>query len=281
MGRALSQLIEDIDLEKIEINIFRGKTVDSARQQVYGGQVLAQSMNAASRTVASPLILHSLHAYFLREGNEDIPIVYEIDRIRDGKTFTTRRVVAIQHGRAIFNISLSYQIAELASISHDSMMPDVEGPEKLMSDELIYEALQGNGLQKSWPIEYRQVDPVDHNKPEVKSPISHVWFKTNGDLIDDYALHQELLAYASDHLFLHTSLRPHAKDGWSDDIKMATLDHSIWFHQPFRIDDWLLYEMESSVAYGGRAFCRGRVFSRDGRLIASTTQEGVVRQTKE
>jgi acyl-CoA thioesterase II len=281
MGRALSQLIADIDLEKIEINIFRGKTVDAARQQVYGGQVLAQAMNAASRTVATPLVLHSVHAYFLREGSDDIPIVYEVDRIRDGKTFTTRRVVAIQHGRPIFNVSLSYQLAEAGVIEHECMMPQVQGPEQLVNDEIYYTELLGESLQKAWPIEYRQVDPVNPNKLEAKSSTSYVWFKSNGELINDYPLHQELLAYASDHLLLHTALRPHARSPWGGDIKMASLDHAIWFHQPFRIDDWLLYEMESIVASGARAFCRGRVFNRAGHVVASTTQEGLVRVVKE
>lgn len=281
MGRALSQLIEDIDLEKIEINIFRGKTLDAARQQVYGGQVLAQAMNAASRTVATPLVLHSLHAYFLREGSDEIPVVYEVDRIRDGKTFTTRRVVAIQHGRAIFNVSLSYQLPEAGIIEHECAMPKVQGPELLINDEIYYTELLGEGLQKTWPIEYRQVDPVNPKKMEAKSSTSYVWFKSNGELINDYPLHQELLAYASDHLLLHTALRPHAKSPWENSVKMASLDHSIWFHKPFRIDDWLLYEMESTVAYGARACCRGRVFDKAGHIVASTVQEGVVRESRE
>lgn len=281
MGRALSQLIEDIELEKIEINIFRGKTLDAARQQVYGGQVLAQAMNAASRTVATPLVLHSLHAYFLREGSEETPIVYEVDRIRDGKTFTTRRVVAIQHGRAIFNMSLSYQLPEQGVVEHSCAMPQVAGPEQLLSDEVYYTELLGTPLQKAWPIEYRQVEPVSPNKLEAKSPLSYVWFRSNGELADDYALHQELLAYASDHLLLLTALRPHGKDCWRGAVKLASLDHSIWFHRPFRVDEWLLYEMESSVAHGSRAYCRGRVFNRNGELIASTVQEGLIRESRE
>lgn len=277
MGKALSELIEDINLEKIEINIFRGKSLDAARLQVYGGQVLAQAMNAAARTVASPFILHSMHAYFLREGLDDTPIVYEVDRIRDGKTFTTRRVIAIQHGRAIFNISLSYQLHEAALIEHTALFPDIEGPEKLVSDEVFYEQALGEPLQKAWPIEYRQVDPIVPNSIDKKSPVSYVWFKAQGELADDLTLHQQLLAYASDHLLLMTALRPHGLDAWNKQVKLASLDHSIWLHQAFRVDEWLLYEMESTVAANARAYCRGRIFNRAGLLVASTVQEGLIR----
>lgn len=278
MGRALSELIDNIELEKIDINIFRGKTVDEARGCVYGGQVLAQSINAASRTVAQPFILHSAHAYFLREGDVDSPVIYEVDRIRDGKTFTTRRVVAIQHGKAIFNVSLSYQLAEDAFIEHQALMPDAPLPEKLLNDELFYSEMMGVNVQNAWPIEYRQVEPMNVNQPEKKAAKTCVWFKSNGELADDYALHQELLAYASDHLLLKTALRPHAVNAWGEQVKMASLDHAIWFHQPFRIDEWLLYEMESTVAAGGRAFSRGSVFNQQGQLVASTAQEGVIRE---
>lgn len=278
MGRALSQLIENIDLEKIEINIFRGVTLDAAKGRVYGGQVLAQAINASARTVASPLILHSLHAYFLREGSEDIPIVYEVDRIRDGRTFTTRRVVAIQHGRAIFNISLSYQLPEDGCIEHGCRMPVVAAPETLINDEIYYTEMLGSSPQKAWPIEYRQVDPINLKNLEAKPANTFVWFRSNGYLADDLALHQELLAYASDHLLLHTAVRPHAKNCYSGEMKFASLDHSIWFHRPLRIDEWLLYEMESTVAHGSRAYCRGRVFNQQQELVASIAQEGVIRE---
>ncbi len=277
MSRALSELIDNIELEKIDINIFRGKTIDEARGCVYGGQVLAQSINAASRTVSSPFILHSAHAYFLREGDEDLPVIYEVDRIRDGKTFVTRRVVAIQHGRPIFNVSLSYQLQESALIQHQTEMPDVVSPDKIINDELFYGEMMGVAVHHAWPIEYRQIDPVNINKPEKKDAKTYVWFKSNGDLADDYALHQELLAYASDHLLLKTALRPHAKNPWGGQVRLASLDHTIWYHQPFRIDEWLLYEMESTVAAEGRAFSRGSVFNQQGVLVASTAQEGVVR----
>ena len=276
MGRALSELIDDIELEKIEINIFRGKTLDAAKKRVYGGQVLAQSINAASRTVARPLVLHSLHAYFLREGDEESPIIYEVDRIRDGRTFTTRRVVAIQHGRAIFNVSLSYQMPEEACIEYNSSMPSVVGPDALIADELLYADVQGGG-QEVWPIEYRQVDPMLAHKSELKPAIACVWFKSNGSLANDLPMQQELLAYASDHLLLQTALRPHGMHESIANIKLASLDHCIWFHRPFVIDEWLLYEMEVTVSASARAFCRGRVFDQAGNLVASTTQEGLIR----
>lgn len=281
MSRALAELIDNIELEKIDINIFRGKTVDVARGCVYGGQVLAQSMHAASRTVAKPYILHSAHAYFLREGDVDLPIIYEVDRIRDGKTFATRRVVAIQHGRPIFNVSLSYQIRDEAFIEHQDIMPKHELPTKLINDEIFYGEMMNIEVHKAWPIEYRQVDPVHVHNPEKKSAKTYMWFKSSGDLADDYPLHQELLAYASDHLLLKTALRPHAISPWSEDIRLASLDHTIWFHQPFQIDQWLLYEMESNIAAGGRAFSRGRVFNQGGCLVASTAQEGVIRKSED
>lgn len=278
MSKALSDLIDNIELEKIDINIFRGKTIDEARGGVYGGQVLAQSIHAANRTVSKPYILHSAHAYFLREGDVDLPIVYEVDRIRDGKTFTTRRVVAIQHGRAIFNVSLSYQIADEAFISHQQAAPEVVGPEKLVSDEVFYSEMMGITIHNAWPIEYRQVEPINTKQPNQKEAKTYVWFKSSGELADDHALHQELLAYASDHLLLKTALRPHSVNPWSEHIKMASLDHTIWYHQAFRIDQWLLYEMESTIASGSRAFTRGAVFNQQGQLVATTTQEGVIRR---
>jgi acyl-CoA thioesterase-2 len=277
MGRALSALIDNLDVEKIEMNLFRGKTLDEAREHVYAGQILAQAINAAARTVARPLVLHSLHAYFLREGDEHAPVIYEVDRIRDGRTFTTRRIVAIQHGKAIFNVSLSYHVPEEHAILHSSVMPDVPQPEKLLSDQVLYQELLGKNALKAWPFEYRQVDPMNPKSPEKKPAKNYVWFKSQGDLADDQALHQELLAYASDHLLLQTALRPHGICVWSGAVRLASLDHSLWIHRPFRIDEWLLYEMESTVAFGARGFCRGSVYNRAGELVASTAQEGLIR----
>jgi acyl-CoA thioesterase-2 len=277
MGRALSALIDNLDVEKIEMNLFRGQTLDRARDNVYGGQILAQAINAAGRTVARPLMLHSLHAYFLREGDAEAPVIFEVDRIRDGRTFTTRRVVAIQHGRAIFNVSLSYHVPEEHAVSHANTMPEVEGPEKLINDEVLYSELADNTVVKAWPFEYRQVDPINPKKPEKKNAKAYAWFKSNGELADDQALHQELLAYATDYLLLQTILRPHGEVFWSDKLQLASLDYSLWLHRPIKVDEWLLYEMESTVAFGARGFCRGSVYNQQGELVASTSQEGLIR----
>lgn len=278
MSKALARLIDNIHLEKIEINIFRGVTLDSARGRVFGGQVLAQSINAAQRTVASPLVMHSLHAYFLRPGDPETPIIYEVDRIRDGKSFTTRRVVAIQHGRPIFNVSLSFQLRE-QGFEHQARMPDVPGPDDLSSDDVFLREVQVDkrAAQFEWPIEFRQVDRVDLVNPEVAPPKAHVWFRAAGHLADDHTQHQELLAYASDNHILSTALRPHGVGVFAPGMQMASLDHTIWYHRDFRIDDWLLCELESTNAGHGRAFTRGNIFDRQRVLVASIAQEGLVR----
>ncbi len=281
MSKALANLIDNINLEKIEINIFRGVTLDSARGHVYGGQVLAQAMNAAQRTVATPFVLHSLHAYFLRPGDAEIPIVYEVDRIRDGRSFATRRVIAIQRGRAIFNVSLSFQLVE-EGLEHQDSMPQVPGPEDLISDRVYYAEVLGQKVnpQFEWPIEYRQVDPVDPRKPEKANSTTHVWFKCDGKIADDQTQHQELLAYASDNHLLLTALRQHNLTNWSEGMRVASLDHAIWFHREFRIDDWLLYELHSPSAANGRGLAQGRIFNRHGIIVASTVQEGLLRYDK-
>lgn len=278
MSKALARLIDNIHLEKIEINIFRGVTLDSAHGRVFGGQVLAQSINAAQRTVASPLVMHSLHAYFLRPGDAEIPIIYEVDRIRDGRSFTTRRVVAIQHGRPIFNVSLSFQLRE-QGLEHQAKMPDVPPPEDLVSDEVFYREFQADKRlsQFEWPIEFRQVLPLDLVAPVAAPPKAYVWFRAEGHLADDHTQHQELLAYASDSHILNTALRSHGVGAFTAGMQLASLDHMIWYHRDFRIDDWLLYELESTNAGHGRAFTRGNIFDRKGRLVASAAQEGLAR----
>jgi len=284
MSKALARLIDNIHLEKIEINIFRGVTLDSARGRVFGGQVLAQSINAAQRTVASPLVMHSLHAYFLRPGDAETPIIYEVDRIRDGKSFTTRRVVAIQHGRPIFNVSMSFQLRE-QGLEHQARMPDVPPPEELVSDEIFYRDLHSDKrghtdkrtTQFEWPIEFRQIQPLDMVAPVAVPPKAYVWFRAAGPIADDHTQHQELLAYATDHHILNTALRPHALGAFAAGMQMASLDHVIWYHRDFRIDDWLLFELESTSAGRGRAFTRGNIFDRDGQLVASAAQEGLMR----
>jgi len=278
MSKALARLIDNIHLEKIEINIFRGVTLDSARGRVFGGQVLAQSINAAQRTVASPLVMHSLHAYFLRPGDAETPIIYQVDRIRDGKSFTTRQVVAIQHGRPIFNASLSFQLRE-QGLEHQAKMPDVPAPEDLISDETFYREFQVDKRvsQFEWPIEFRQIQALDLVAPVAVPPKAYVWFRASGHLADDHTQHQELLAYASDNHILNTALRPHGVGAFSVGMQLASLDHAIWYHRDFRVDDWLLYELESTNTGHGRAFTRGNIFDRQGRLVASAAQEGLVR----
>ena len=277
MSKALANLIDNISLEQIDNNIFRGLSLHRESDRVYGGQVLAQAINAAQRTVAARLVLHSLHSYFLRPGDPDLPIIYEVDRIRDGRSFTTRRVVAIQRGRPLFNVSMSFQLEE-EGFEHQSPMPVVDGPRGLVNEADRHRAMQTTDWD--WPIEFRQVDPIDMHSPKPASAKSYCWFKSDGELADDLSQHQELLAYASDTPLLMTALRPYGVNQWTPGLTAITLDHCIWFHRPFRIDDWLLYELDSSNAGGGRGFVRGNVFNLQGQLVASVAQEGVIRLGK-
>lgn len=278
MSKALSALLESIHLEPIDINLFRGYPYLRGMDHLYGGEILAQAINAAHQTVASPLQLHSLHSYFLRPGDPALPVIYEVDRIRDGRSFTTRRVKAVQRGRAIFVVSMSFQLLE-PGLEHARPMPQVPGPEGLISDRDRYAGiLQGRpGARYDWPVEFRQVDPVDPERPQARPPLAHVWFRADGQLADDASQHQEILAYASDNVALITALRPHRLTQWSEGIQLATLDHGLWFHRPFRVDEWLLYELESTAAGGGRGFVRGSIYTRQGQLVASVVQEGLMR----
>lgn len=279
MSKALAELLDSIHLEKIEINIFRDKNHFILPSNVDAGLVLAQAINAAQRTVSTALSLHSCHAYFLRSRDPEFPVVYEVDRIRDGRHFVTRRVVAIQHGRAIFNVSLSYQLSE-EGLEYALPMPDVEGPEQLVSDQVFYRETLGEkfDLDYRWPIELRQVNPIDPREPQLNASKHYVWFRADGDLADDQAQHQEVLAYASNYHLLTTALRPHGVSFWQSDIQVASLDHALWMHREFRVDEWLLYELETISAGGCRACTRGNIFNRQGQLIATSTQEGLVRK---
>ncbi|MGI9286786.1 MAG: acyl-CoA thioesterase [Pseudomonadales bacterium] len=277
MSKALAALIDNHHLEKIDKNLFRGMTLKPTDNRVYGGQVLAQAMNAAQQTVSKRFVLHSLHSYFMRPGQAETPIIYEVDRIRDGRTFTTRRVVAIQNGEAIFNMSLSFQIFE-EGFDHQATMPAVPGPKGLPSDrERMRDFLQQQGQEHDWPIEFRQIDPVSLAKPDKAAAYACIWFKADGQLADDLGQHQELLAYASDNPILVTALRPHAISHMSDEVQVASIDHAMWFHRPFRVDDWLLYEVTSSSASFGRGFSNGSIFDQAGDLVASVAQEGLIR----
>ncbi len=280
---ALESLLRLLDLERLEINLFRGVSPQIGWQRVYGGQVLGQALVAAARTVEDQRLAHSLHAYFLIGGDPGHPIIYDVERIRDGGSFTTRRVRAIQHGRPIFAMSVSFQKAEKA-FDHQAEMPDVAMPEALPSErELrarIVDRLPDN-MRAYWdherPIELRPVEITRYVERTVAEPKQHIWMRANGRLPDDPRLHQCILAYASDFTLLDTALIAHGKLLFDGDVQLASLDHAMWLHRPFRADEWLLYVQDSPSAYGARGFCRGSVFTRDGVLVASTTQEGLMR----
>jgi len=285
MSTVVERLLELLDLEPIEVNIFRGISPADSWQRVFGGQVLGQALVAATRTVGTNSIVHSLHAYFLRPGDPKIPILYEVERTRDGRSFTTRRVVAIQHGRPIFNMSASFHFAE-EGFDHHFDMPEAPPPEGLknmyelrqeISDKIPSEL--SNWWSRERPIEIRPVTPRDHLNPSKLDPQQSVWVRACEKLPDDVSLHQCILAYASDMTLLDTSLMPHAASGALDPtIQMASLDHAMWFHRPFRADEWLLYVQDSPSAYGSRGFNRGSLFTREGVLIASVAQEGLIRR---
>ncbi len=284
MPSLLDELVKLLALEKIEENLFRGQSQDLGWGTVFGGQVLGQALTAALRTVLPERQVHSLHAYFLRPGDVNAPIVYDVDRIRDGGSFTTRRVVAIQHGEAIFNLAASFQKPE-AGFEHQHPMPAVGPPESFPTDQQRYQKhlarmpdlLKAKVLAER-PFEMRASDDEDPLAPAKGEPDRSVWFRTMHALPDDPAVHTALLAYASDYSFLTTALRPHSVGWLTPGMQVASIDHVMWFHQPFRADDWLLHDIDSPVARGGRGLVRGSVYSRDGRLVASTAQEGLVRQ---
>jgi acyl-CoA thioesterase II len=283
MPAAVANLLSTLTLEALEHNIFRGHSPQVGWQRVFGGQVIAQALAAASRTVTADRPAHSLHAYFLRPGDPEVPIIYEVDRIRDGKSFTTRRVVAIQHGHAIFSMSVSYQVEE-RGLDHQVAAPAVPPPEKLMSEEELQRlvmAVAAEPVKSYWrrerPIELRPVSLRHYTSRQALEPVQHVWFRATGPLPDDPAVHKCVLAYASDLLLLDTSLYPHGRNLFDPDLQVASLDHALWFHRPFRADDWLLYAQDSPSASGARGFNRGVIFTREGALVASVAQEGLIR----
>jgi acyl-CoA thioesterase-2 len=282
--RTINELIELLDLEEIEHNHYRATSPDEGWQRVYGGQVLGQALVAASRTVSEERSAHSLHGYFLRPGDTTIPILFKVDRIRDGRSFTTRRVVAIQHGRAIFNMSISFQVAE-DGFCHHFEMPAAPAPEDLVDERVLREQWtarlppeQAAAFNRERPIDVRFVEPVDIFDPEPRSPQQMCWMKSRDPLPDDPRLHQCVLAYLSDWSLLDTATLPHAVSFLQDDMQMASLDHAMWFHRPFRADEWLLYVQDSPSASGARGMNRGLVYERGGRLVASTAQEGLMRR---
>lgn len=287
MSQVLDDLVNLLTLEPIEENLFRGSSQDLGFRQLFGGQVLGQSLSAMSQTVEDARHVHSMHGYFLRPGDAGLPVVYQVDRVRDGGSFSTRRVTAIQKGQPIFTSSASFQYDE-GGFEHQTTMPDVVGPENLPSEldmmrlraHLIPESMREK-LLCAKPIEFRPVIGEDPFNPKVTDPIKYVWFRADGSLPDTPALHKYLLAYASDFGLLTTSLLPHGKGVWQKDMQVASLDHALWFHADLRADDWLLYAMDSPWAGNSRGFSRGSVYNRAGQLVASVTQEGLIRHRKD
>ncbi len=284
MTVVLDELVTLLALERLEHNLFRGQSQDLGWGLVFGGQVLGQALSAAVQTVPADRQAHSLHAYFLRPGLANKSIIYDVDRIRDGSSFTTRRVVAIQDGRPIFSLSASFQLRE-PGFEHQASMPVVPGPDGLKNEVEIWREkldripskLHSRALAER-PIEIRAVDPVDPLTPEAKEPHHNVWVRACGELPDDPALHQYLLAYCSDFAFMTTAMRPHRKTWLDPKMQVASIDHAMWFHRPVRMDDWLLHSIDSPSASGARGLVRGSFFTRDGQLVASTAQEGLFRE---
>ncbi len=276
-------LVGLLDLEPIEENIYRGQNRDIGTGRIYGGQVMAQALVAAARTVEHDRHAHSMHGYFILAGDLSIPVVYFVDRLRDGRSFTTRRVTAIQHGRAIFNMSASFHHIE-TGVSHQAEMPDVPPPDsvrpevELLRDiaDRIPERLR-TVLTQDRPLDIRPIDPLDPFEPDPHPPTRRFWVRARGEIGDHPLDHQAVLAYASDYGLLGAALQPHALSYRNPNVMVASLDHSIWFHRPFRIDEWLLYDVESPSAYGAHGFSRGSYVTADGQLVASVAQEGLVR----
>ncbi len=280
MPTILEKLLNYLEVEPVDKYLFIGKS-PKRPARIFGGQVLAQSLNASIRTVPEDRVAHSMHGYFLRPGDPSKQIVYEVDPIRDGGSFTTRRVVAKQDGRAIFNTAVSFQAVE-DGLSHQSTMPEVPPPESLKSEQKALRALVKKNpdampFPVDGPIERRRVLPRDRANPQPQEPVEHIWFRIKGDLGNDFRRHQTMLAYISDFGLLGTALYPHPIGASSGRLQAASLDHALWFHRPFRLDDYFLYSMDSPNSAAGRGFSRGSFYTRDGLLIASSAQEALIR----
>ncbi|NRA46649.1 MAG: acyl-CoA thioesterase II [Oligoflexales bacterium] len=282
MSEALEQLLRILDLEQTDADHFKGDSQDLGYRRLFGGQVLAQALVAGYRTVKDRFA-HSLHAYFLRPGDPEETLTYEVDRIRDGRSFTTRRVVAKQKDKPIFNMSISFQIKE-EGVEHQSPMPTVPGPDGLISElerarkvaDKIPEKMRYKATCER-PIEIRVVNPINYFSPKKREPTNYHWMKTIAKLPDDPIMHQCLLAYSSDFGLMGTSLNPHGISFLQKELQAASLDHTMWFHRDFKMDEWLLYAVESPNANGARGLNFGKFFNRDGKLVASTAQEGLIR----
>jgi acyl-CoA thioesterase-2 len=282
VSTVLADLLQLLELERLELDLFRGESRDIGSPQVFGGQVLGQALMAASRTVVPERAVHSLHSYFLRRGDFNAPIVYEVDRSRDGSSFSNRRVVAIQHGRQIFHMSASFQVDEEGP-DHQVTAPDVQPPSEL-PDLATWQrrrlATMPDQARQFWerdrPFEFRSVERVEEGEP--RPGVRHLWFRLAGRCpSDDAVLHRSLLAYVSDFHLLETATLPHGLSYRAGDVQLASIDHGMWFHRGFRIDDWLLYALISPTGSGARGMAFGRIFDQQGRLVASTAQEGLMR----
>jgi acyl-CoA thioesterase II len=284
-SHAVDELLSILDLERLEVNLFRGQSPQVGWQRVFGGQVIGQALVAATRTVEGRHP-HSLHAYFLLAGDPKVPIIYEVDRIRDGKSFTTRRVLAIQHGQAIFSMSVSYHAHE-EGFDHQMPMPSVPAPEDLPGEremkELVLPLMPDpvrSYYERARPIELKPVEFERYTSGKSGDPKFHMWIRATGSLPDDPAIHQCVLAYASDMTLLDTSLIPHGRTVFESSIQAASLDHAMWFHRPFRADEWLLYAQDTPSASGARGFSRGLIYNQRGELVASVAQEGMIRERR-
>ena len=286
MEKTLKALIDQLDLEPLEVNLFRGQSTDLGGKSVFGGQVIGQALVAAGRSVEGRTA-HSLHAYFLLPGDMAAPIVYQVDRTRDGRSFSVRRVQAIQHGRPIFTMAVSFQVQE-PGLEHQSPMPRVPQPEDLPTSAELREQWLAEVkdvpervreiFRRPQPIDFRPVEPWNPLRPTAAPPTQAVWFRTIDRIPDDPMLHRCLLAYASDNNLIPTALRPHGKSWFNGQMIVASIDHAMWFHRDARVDDWLLYVMDSPSAQASRGFARGLIFDRQGALVASVAQEGLMRE---
>lgn len=282
----LASLVDLLALERLDRDLFRGRSQDLGWGAIFGGQVLGQALSAAAQTVTADRAVHSVHGYFMRAGDVRRPILYQVDRLRDGASFTTRRVAAIQEGEAIFSLEASFQGAE-EGFDHQDAMPEVPPPEALRSEhelalaiaDKMPPALRAIALAER-PIEIRPVEVRDPLRPEATPALRRMWYRAVDALPDDPALHRYLLAYASDFSFLGTAMDPHGTSWLQPGMQVASLDHVMWFHRPFRFDDWLLYVVDSPSASGGRGLVRGQFFDRAGRLVASAAQEGLIRRRR-
>lgn len=284
MSKVLDELLGLLKLESLDDNLYLGQSQDLGFPNVFGGQVIGQALSAAKQTVPPERQLHSFHSYFLRPGDASKAITYMVDITRDGRSFSTRRVQAMQNGKIIFNLMASFQIQE-QGFDHQDVMPEVVGPENLPTmlelqlkyKDKIPEAMHDKVFAER-PIEFRPIKEYDWLNPKKSEAKNQIWMRAIGDMPSDLRIHKYLLAYASDYNFLPTAVHPHGRNIWSRDFQIATIDHAMWFHRPFRFDDWLLYDIDSPSASGGRGLVRGKIYNRAGELVASTSQEGVIRQ---